>query len=357
MTIMILKMSAMTAIYVLLTWLLWKWQKNKELSPGRKILIGLIFGAASIASTHFGVDYSHMLLNVRDLGPLSAGMFFNPISGILAGLIGGIERYIAGTYWGIGSYTAVACSVSTCLAGFLAAFVHLFILKHKKPSPVYGFFMGAVMEVFHMYAVFFTHRDDMNMAFYVVKNCSVPMIVFTALGVAASAVVLQICSGEWSNPFRKRKKEEVSVSTKFQVRLFIVTVAIILTTFLFSFHVQTQSAEENAQNILMNAAIQIQTAYSRVDTMAENVDTLFIVSKDGKTSFVFPAQISWSRDSIESIGVESRGDTLVAKLLIRENTPDMPLDCPVWVYSTVKGSVDEHYAITPVGPVHTLIKK
>ena len=98
MMIMILKMSAMTAIYVLLTWLLWKWQKNKELSPGRKILIGLIFGAASIASTHFGVDYSHMLLNVRDLGPLSAGMFFNPISGILAGLIGGIERYIAGAY-------------------------------------------------------------------------------------------------------------------------------------------------------------------------------------------------------------------------------------------------------------------
>ena len=70
----------------------------------------------------------------------------------------------------------------------------------------------------------------------------------------------------------------------------------------------------------------------------ENVDTLFIVSKDGKTSFVFPAQISWSRDSIESIGVESRGDTLVAKLLIRENTPDMPLDCPVWVYSTVKAT-------------------
>ena len=89
----------------------------------------------------------------------------------------------------------------------------------------------------------------------------------------------------------------------------------------------------------------------------ENVDTLFIVSKDGKTSFVFPAQISWSRDSIKSIGVESRGDTLVAELLIRENTLVVPLDCPVWVYSTVKGSIDEHYAITPVGPVHTLIKK
>ena len=37
------------------------------------------------------------------------------------GLIGGVERYIAGTYWGVGSYTRIACSVSTCLAGFVAA--------------------------------------------------------------------------------------------------------------------------------------------------------------------------------------------------------------------------------------------
>ena len=89
----------------------------------------------------------------------------------------------------------------------------------------------------------------------------------------------------------------------------------------------------------------------------ENVDTLFIVSKDGKTSFVFPAQISWSRDSIESIGVESRGDTLSIELLLKKNTPIMPLDCPVWVYSSVTGRIDEHYVVTDVGPVHTLIKK
>ena len=88
-----------------------------------------------------------------------------------------------------------------------------------------------------------------------------------------------------------------------------------------------------------------------------NADSLFIVSKDGKTSFVFPAQLSWSRDSIKSIGVESRDDTLSIELLLKENTPPLLLDCQVWVYSTVKGTIDEHYAVTDVGPVHTLIKK
>ena len=177
MLIMILKMSAITALYVLLTMLIWKRTCGKPVTVRVKLAIGLIYGICSVLSTHFGVDYSHMLLNVRDMGPLSAGLFFDPLSGIIAGLVGGIERYIAGAYWGIGSYTRIACSVSTCLAGFVAAILHVFVFKRKKPSTIYAFFMGAVMEVFHMYVVFITHRDDMSMAFYVVRMCAPPMIV------------------------------------------------------------------------------------------------------------------------------------------------------------------------------------
>ena len=86
--IMILKMAGITALYVLLTVLIWKRvQKAKPTLPG-KLAIGVIYGICAVLSTHFGVDYSRMLLNVRDLGPLSAGLFFDPISGIVAGLIG-----------------------------------------------------------------------------------------------------------------------------------------------------------------------------------------------------------------------------------------------------------------------------
>ena len=123
----------------------------------------IVRGICSVLSTHFGVDYNHMMVNVRDIGPLTAGLFFDPASGIIAGLIGGIERYIAGTYWGVGSYTRIACSVSTCLAGFVAALTHVFVFKRKKPSALYAFFMGAVMEVFHMYVVFLTHHSDIHL--------------------------------------------------------------------------------------------------------------------------------------------------------------------------------------------------
>ena len=166
---MILKMSAITLGITVLTVLLWVYLRDKKMNWSIRILLVVIYSMCAILSTHYGVDYSHMLINVRDMGPLCAGLFFDPWAGVLAGLIGGIERYIAGAYFGIGSYTRIACSISTGLSGFVAMFMSIVIFKRKKPSATYAFFMGAVMEVFHMYVVFITHRDDLKMAFYVVK--------------------------------------------------------------------------------------------------------------------------------------------------------------------------------------------
>ena len=111
----ILKMTLATAGYVLVTGLLWVfWMKKKKHNRKDQILVGLVFGACSVAANHFGiVQGSFLILNVRDIGPLSAGLFFSPVSGIIAGLIGGIERYLAAEIWDIGSFTKVACSLST----------------------------------------------------------------------------------------------------------------------------------------------------------------------------------------------------------------------------------------------------
>ena len=274
MLMMILKMTAVTSLYVLLTMLLWLRTHSKPLSVTHKVTIGVIFGLCAVLSTHFGVDYSDMMLNVRDMGPLSAGLFFDPVSGVIAGLIGGIERYIAGTYWGVGSYTRIACSVSTCLAGFVSALLNKVLFKRKKPSAVYAFFMGALMEVFHMYVVFITHRDDMSMAFYVVKTCSIPMILFTGLGMGASSVMLQVLSGDWKNPFRKIPAEEVTVSHRFHAWLFAVTSTILMLNFLFSFGVQTQTAIQAARSSLTAVSGDIRETYVRLRQTGENIDQL-----------------------------------------------------------------------------------
>jgi len=278
---MILKMSGITVLYVLLTILIWKRTNGKPPRLWQKLVIGVVYGICAVLSTHFAVDYSHMLLNIRDMGPLAAGLFFDPFSGILAGLIGGIERYIAGTYWGIGSYTRIACSLSTCLAGFLAAALRVWLFRHKKPSGVFAFILGAVMEVFHMYVVLITHREDMSMALYVVKICAGPMIAFTGIGMAVCSTVLRILTGEWRNPFRFVRKEEVPVSRKFQFWLFVVTGTILVVNLMFTDVLQTQSAVQNARGTLQNATEDIRTAYEKNPETVKQNGLNFHIGQEG----------------------------------------------------------------------------
>lgn len=274
MVIMICKMSAVTILNVLLTLLIRIRTKDREMTLPLKAAVGVVYGVSAILATHFSVNYSQMLLNVRDMGPLAAGLFFDPVSGIIAGLIGGFERYLAGTFWGIGSFTRVACSVSTCLAGFVSALMNRFLFRGKNPSGVYAFFMGAVMEVFHMYAVFITHSNDMDMAFYVVRICAMPMILFTGFGLALSAVVLQIQAVGWRNPLARRKGEEVTVSQKFQFWLFTVVIAVFFINIQFSYFMQSQSAVQSAHETLTQAAGDIRDKYQRLQGMEENIDNL-----------------------------------------------------------------------------------
>ena len=279
---MIVKMSLIVLGHVILTIILWKLTRDKRVTPLMRIIIGCIFGGCAVLSTHFGVIYNHMVINVRDLGPLAAGLFFDPGAGIIAGLIGGIERYIAGTYFGVGSYTRIACSLSTCLSGFLAAALNLYIFKKKKPSATYAFFMGAVMEVFHMYVVFITHRNDMEMAFYVVKTCAIPMIIFTGIGLALISFIIRFLTEEQHITFRKKKDEEIKVSQQFQFWLFVVTGSIIIFSFIFSFNIQTQSAIQNARDKLEDIASDIRSSYITVNRYGNNLGILsFHVGNNG----------------------------------------------------------------------------
>ena len=106
------------------------------------------------------------------------------------------------------------------------------------------------MEVFHMYVVLITHRDNMEMAHHVVQICSGPMIVFTGLGLALSSIALQVLSGEWKNPFKKVKKEEEHLSDRFQTILFFGIIIVFAINFLFTYFIQSQTAIQNAHSIL-----------------------------------------------------------------------------------------------------------
>ena len=103
----------------------------------KQIIIGVLFGGASAFASSFGVEWLGAVVNVRDAAPLSAGLIFGGPAGIIAGSIGGLYRFFS-VYWGAGTYTQIACSIATVLAGVLAAIVRRWMFDNKKPNWIYG---------------------------------------------------------------------------------------------------------------------------------------------------------------------------------------------------------------------------
>ena len=324
MGIMIFKMTAVVLLHVVLSLALYISFKQKDITTAGRWTIGIIYGFCAVLSNHFNVNFGHSLLNIRDLSPLTAGLFFDPVSGIIAGLIGGVERYIIGTYFGIGSYTRIACSISTILAGFFAAILHIHVFRQKKPSAFYAFFMGAVMEVFHMYMVFVTHPHDIRTALSVVRLNSGGMIFFTAFGLMLTSVVLQYYAGEWRNPFKRGLGDEVNVSQKFMWWMFVVTFEVLVVNFIFSFQLQTQKAMEDAEEILSEAAHDFTENYSQgtLFNSDEDISIHYHVGKDGFYYIVKDRQCygnsdisSDEKETVIAISKEHKpGETFTTKL-------------------------------------------
>ena len=239
---------------------------NNLSNKTKQIIYGVSFGLVAVYGTEFGIKVEGAVINVRDAAVLTAGLMFGGPAGIIAGLIGGIERFFA-VYWGISSYTRIACTVSTSFAGFLAAFLRKYMFDDKRPTWSLALSIGVVMEVIHMTMVFLTNMDDVNHAMMVVKTCSVYMIPANALGTAFSCEAFRVIQEGY-----KRKEEKPRVAIAIQRWLLLsVSFAFLLTTF-FSYTMQTSIAKEQAKKMLQ---ITIKDVAADVED-ASNNDLLLI---------------------------------------------------------------------------------
>ena len=109
----------------------------------KQIIIGIVFGAIAILGTECGVRLDGAIMNARDAAPLCAAIIFGAPAGIIAGIIGGVERWFAVT-WGAGTFTRLACSIATIFAGVFGAILKKYMFDNKIPNYAYAFIIGAV---------------------------------------------------------------------------------------------------------------------------------------------------------------------------------------------------------------------
>ncbi len=116
--------------------------ENQKTIKNQAILI-VFFGALSVYGTLMGVDVLGAVMNVRDLGPMAAGLFCGPVVGLGAGLIGGAFRTTQG------GFTLVPCTLATILAGLFAGAIHVH-MKGKFPGVLMAVSFAILFEVFHV---------------------------------------------------------------------------------------------------------------------------------------------------------------------------------------------------------------
>lgn len=212
----------------------------------KQLIYGIVFGALAIIGTEWGIPMNGAQVNCRDAAVLTAGLLFGAPAGIIAGIIGGVERWIA-VAWGIGTYTRVACSVSTVIAGFYAAGLRKFMFEDKKPGIWISLEIGIVMEVFHLTMIFVTNMSTVNQAIEVVKSCTAPMIVGNGLSVMISVIVLTLACRE-SLKMQKRNQARITQTIQ-RWMLLAVTLAFVLTSG-FVYRLQTKASVTQADNLL-----------------------------------------------------------------------------------------------------------
>ena len=211
----------------------------------KQCIIGILFGAVAIFSTEYGVDVGGAVMNVRDASPLCAGLIFGAPAGIIAGVIGGVYRFVA-VLWGAGIYTRLACSISTVMAGIIAALLRKYMFDDKKPSWIYGLGVGMVCEVLHMLMIFITNMDDANRAFTFVQSCTFPMVLANGIAVGIAVMAVSLVGREKLT----HRNEQKQISQTFQFWLFICIVIAYFVTSAFTYVLQTRMSSKETESVI-----------------------------------------------------------------------------------------------------------
>ena len=211
-------------------------------------IIGVLFGGVSAFASSYGVEWLGAIVNVRDAAPLSAGLIFGAPAGIISGVIGGLYRWFS-VYWGAGTYTRLACSIATILAGLMAAVLRKRMFDNKKPTWGYGVCIAVACEVVHMILIFITNMDNSSEAFEFVKGATIPMIIGNAVAVGIAIIIVSLLSHDRIT----HKKGNERIANTFQRWLLACIAVAFLVTSIFTYILQNGMVKVETQEVFKTA--------------------------------------------------------------------------------------------------------
>lgn len=218
---MLVVLIEMICVVIVVAYLLTRTALFREVLKGKVtwrsgIILAVLFGLLSIFGTYSGLDILGAKVNVRDLGPMIAGLLAGPFVGIAAGLIGGLQRL------SMGGVTAVPCSIATIIAGLLGGLIYLSNRRRfigVKGAVLFAIFMESLHMLINLIIV-----QPWQTAWAIVSSIGVPIIFANALGMAVFAFIISNYMKEESTKEDRdrltheleREKAELSLAQEIQ---------------------------------------------------------------------------------------------------------------------------------------------
>lgn len=173
---------------------------QQELNSIQRFLFMIIFGLFGIIGTYTGLtihaetaEFSkgagflqeeEAIANSRVIGVVIAGLLGGWRVGLGAGIIAGGHRLF------LGGFTAVACGVSTMIAGLLAGIVTKGRQKPFALSSSSALYIGMSAEALQMLVILLTAKP-FEQAWALVEKIGIPMIIANGIGCAIFILVIR----------------------------------------------------------------------------------------------------------------------------------------------------------------------
>ena len=148
-----------------------------------QLILVVLFGALSIFGTLSGIEFLGAVINVRDLGPMLAGLLGGPWVGLGAGLIGAAHRLT------VGGFTVYSCSIATVCAGLFGGIIWL-ANKRKFAGTTIAVIFAVLMQAFHS-ALALVICTPFDKALAVVMLATIPMMLANAAGMFVFAFMVE----------------------------------------------------------------------------------------------------------------------------------------------------------------------
>jgi PAS domain S-box-containing protein len=181
-----------------------------------QLLLMVFFGILSIFGTISGLSVFGAVVNIRDLGPMAAGLVCGPYVGTGAGIIGGVFRFYQG-----GPYMWTGLS-APILSGILGGIMYLANKRQFVPTWVAVVLIGLSETLISCYTLILVTKP--SEFFTVVTMVAIPMIVFNVIGMFIFASVVHLILQEQTDR-KERQLLEIEVASKRNLFTIINTIS------------------------------------------------------------------------------------------------------------------------------------